>query len=164
MYSFFSYIKFLFSATNQHGVHSPFVYAYVTKCLYSKGKFADKKAINIFLKSISYFNSKTLKIDSKNEVYLNYIKKDFANIKINSLPYDALYIESCKDWDNIILEEEIKNTSWVFINNIHKNKEENSLWEQIKTQKEITVSIDLFYCGLIFFRKEQEKEHFKIRC
>lgn len=29
-----AYLKFLTKATNQHGVHSPFVYAFVTQCLY----------------------------------------------------------------------------------------------------------------------------------
>ena len=37
-YSFWSYINFIFSATNQHGVHSPFVYNLVTKCFYNRTK------------------------------------------------------------------------------------------------------------------------------
>ncbi|WP_442844635.1 O-methyltransferase [Leeuwenhoekiella sp. H156] len=31
-----AYLKFLRKATNQHGVHSPFVYAFVTRCLYDR--------------------------------------------------------------------------------------------------------------------------------
>jgi len=31
-----SYLFFLLNSTNQHGVHSPFVYNFVTKCLYKK--------------------------------------------------------------------------------------------------------------------------------
>ena len=31
-----AYSQFLRKATNQHGVHSPFVYTFVTKCLYRK--------------------------------------------------------------------------------------------------------------------------------
>ena len=31
-----AYLKFLRKATNQHGVHSPFVYAFVTQCLYDR--------------------------------------------------------------------------------------------------------------------------------
>ncbi|WP_304157534.1 hypothetical protein [Mesonia mobilis] len=45
-------------------------------------------------------------------------------------------------------------------------KENNSLlnsWQEIKNHPEVTVTIDTFYWGLVFFRKEQEKEHFKIR-
>jgi predicted O-methyltransferase YrrM len=36
-----SYLKFLKRSTNQHGVHSPFVYDLVTKCFYDKTKFSE---------------------------------------------------------------------------------------------------------------------------
>lgn len=36
-----SYFKFLKTASNQHGVHSPFVYSFVTKCLYDKNRYSD---------------------------------------------------------------------------------------------------------------------------
>jgi len=163
MYSFISHIKFLFSATNQHGVHSPFVYSYLTKGLYTKEKLATLKSVDILLKSIRYFNIKNLKIDSENNIYQNNIKEKFPNLKIIAPEFDAVYLEKCSDWNTTIIEKEIKNTTWVLINNIHNNKEENYFWEKIKKQKGVKVSVDLFYCGIIFFRKEQEKEHFKIR-
>ncbi|GGI58053.1 O-methyltransferase [Winogradskyella haliclonae] len=36
MYQILAYITFLLKSTNQHGVHSPFVYDFITKCLYDK--------------------------------------------------------------------------------------------------------------------------------
>ncbi|MEN8126127.1 MAG: class I SAM-dependent methyltransferase, partial [Bacteroidota bacterium] len=33
-----SYLKFLLSSTNQHGIHSPFVYDLTTKCFYVSSK------------------------------------------------------------------------------------------------------------------------------
>ena len=35
--------------------------------------------------------------------------------------------------------------------------------ERNNKSKEVTVSIDLFFIGLVFFRKEQVKENFIIR-
>jgi len=36
-------------------------------------------------------------------------------------------------------------------------------WAQIKAHPQVTVTVDLFWIGLVFFRKGQEKEDFKIR-
>jgi predicted O-methyltransferase YrrM len=36
-------------------------------------------------------------------------------------------------------------------------------WEEIKAHPQVTVTIDLFWIGLVFVRKGQAKEHFKIR-
>ena len=36
-------------------------------------------------------------------------------------------------------------------------------WEEIKAHPQVTVTIDLFWIGLVYFRKGQVKEHFKIK-
>lgn len=36
-------------------------------------------------------------------------------------------------------------------------------WEEIKQHPDVTVTVDLFWIGLVYFRKGQAKEHFKIR-
>ena len=36
-------------------------------------------------------------------------------------------------------------------------------WETIKNHTKVTVTIDTFQWGIVFFRAEQEKEHFVIR-
>ncbi len=36
-------------------------------------------------------------------------------------------------------------------------------WEEIKKHPKVKVTIDTFQWGIVFFRKEQEKEHFIIR-
>lgn len=36
-------------------------------------------------------------------------------------------------------------------------------WEQIKQHPQVTVTIDLFWIGLVFFKKDQAKEDFRIR-
>ena len=35
-------------------------------------------------------------------------------------------------------------------------------WEEIKKHPQVSVTVDLFFWGLVFFRKEQEKENFII--
>lgn len=36
-------------------------------------------------------------------------------------------------------------------------------WEAIKNHPDVTVTVDLFWIGLVYFKKGQAKEHFKIR-
>jgi len=36
-------------------------------------------------------------------------------------------------------------------------------WAIIINHPKVTVSIDTFYWGIVFFRKEQVKEHFTVR-
>jgi hypothetical protein len=36
-------------------------------------------------------------------------------------------------------------------------------WEEVKAHPRVTLTIDLFFCGIVFFRKEQrQKEHFTL--
>lgn len=54
--------------------------------------------------------------------------------------------------------------SILIFDDIHWSKEMEEAWETIKANALVTLSIDLFFIGIVFFRKEQkEKEHFTIR-
>ncbi len=56
------------------------------------------------------------------------------------------------------------NNDSVFIfDDIHWSDEMEEAWEEIKAHSSVTVTIDLFFIGLVFFRKEQEKQDFVIR-
>ena len=54
--------------------------------------------------------------------------------------------------------------SILVFDDIHWSKEMEQAWEEIKQDPSVTLSIDLFFIGLVFFRKEQKvKQHFVIR-
>jgi len=55
------------------------------------------------------------------------------------------------------------NESIMIFDDIHWSKGMTEAWESIKQDPRVKVSIDTFYWGMVFFRKEQEKEHFHIR-
>lgn len=57
----------------------------------------------------------------------------------------------------------IHNDSVLIFDDIYWSESMTQAWEVICAHAEVTVSIDSFYWGLIFFRKEQPKQHFKIR-
>lgn len=164
-YRFLAYLKFFFTATNQHGVHSPFIYDFVTKCLYKKSKFKGDKTIRTLLKSIAYFKAKKVHITSKKTYVQSQVINTFPQIELDNHPYDIMYM----DWPNAelfqsgITDNLYHNNTMILIKNIHQNKENSDNWELIKGNEKVKVSVDMFLCGVLFLRKEQAKEHFKIR-
>src|ERR1035437_3856049 len=59
--------------------------------------------------------------------------------------------------------EHAGNDSVFIFGDIHWSDEMEEAWEEIKSHSQVTVTIDLFFLGLVFFRKEQAKEDFIIR-
>ena len=52
LYQIKSYVKFLLRSTNQHGVHSPFVYDLITKCFYDKSNFQEYEILKKYRKGL----------------------------------------------------------------------------------------------------------------
>lgn len=161
-YSTFSFFKFLLKSQNQHGLHSPFVYDFVTKGLYTKqnnkSELIDnyelnklsKKQQNILSKIISYFNIDTIHFDYKvfkNTSDINYKLLFISDItKINELNFSKL-----------------SSKHFILIDGIYSKKNTTNQWRELIKNNHACVTIDLFYFAIIFFRKEQAKEHFIIR-
>jgi predicted O-methyltransferase YrrM len=54
--------------------------------------------------------------------------------------------------------------SILVFDDIHWSKEMEQAWDEIKNDPAVTLSVDLFFIGLVFFRKENKaKQHFTIR-
>ena len=255
LYQTLQYIKFLFKSTNQHGVHSPFVFNLVTLCFYDKTQYpayktmatyrnallSNQSKINIkdlgfgshktksskrsvssmakhagtrlnraklMYRMVNYFNSSKIlelgtslgiatqamhlgnpkaditsiegcpnlsefsKTNFEKHAYQNIlvINKEFklAIADLNSKPFDLIFFdgnhqkESTLQYFNALLTN-IHNDSIFIFDDIYWSKKMTEAWEIIKQHPKVTVTIDTFFWGLVFFRKEQGKEHFKIR-
>ena len=257
-----TYLKFLLKSTNQHGVHSPFVFELVTKCFYDKKKYTEYnllknhrkkllenkesieitdfgagskifksnlRAINKMAKNsgispkrsrllfrlVKYFKpsnilelgthlglstvalhlghtdasvvtvegcENTLNVAKhefeasfgKGVTFINsdfdtYLKNtDFSYLKENKNHWNLVYFdgnhskEATERYVEHLLSTVTNQTLWVF-DDIHWNKEMEETWENIRKRPEVTVTIDTFQWGIVFFRKEQVKEHFTLR-
>ena len=250
------YLKSLTKSSNQHGVHSPFVYHLVTKCLYKKTEatsfklfskikqnslenktvlkvtdfgagskvfksknrevskiakvagISNKKA-KLLIRLIAYFKpvnileigtsiglgTSAIKIGNSDSQITTlegcpetsriaqelFKKNDFNKINIitgnfkETLPkvikqqqFDFIYFDgnhnkkATLDYFNTCLATINNNSVWVF-DDIYWSKEMKEAWSEIKKHPKVTVTVDIFHWGIVFFRKEQEKEHFKIR-
>lgn len=63
---------------------------------------------------------------------------------------------------DLLLPTITNDSVWIF-DDIHWSLEMEEAWEIIKKHPKVTVTIDTFQWGLVFFRREQPKEHFVIR-
>ena len=66
------------------------------------------------------------------------------------------------DYFELLLPTATNDSVWIF-DDIHWSAEMEEAWEIIKKHPKVSVTIDTFQWGLVFFRKEQPKEHFIIR-
>lgn len=255
MFQVIEYIKFLFKSTNQHGVHSPFVYNLVTKCFYDNTKYnaytklseyrkslltnkqqieitdfgagskvfkSNLRAINSITKTsgstlkrtkllyriiqyfkpqhtlelgtslgiatqamalghlenqvtsiegcpnISNFTNQQLNSFNINNTSLKTGEFDKALSEIENTHYDLIFFdgnhnkEATLKYFNILVNKSHNNSIFIF-DDIHWSKDMVEAWNIIKMHPKVTVSIDTFFWGFIFFRKEQMKENFTIR-
>lgn len=253
-----TYIKFLLKSSNQHGIHSPFVYDFITKCLYKKNlielekvKFLKKYKIALnnndniisitdfgagskhfnsnkrkistiakragisnkrgllLLKITQYFNTEkileigtslgiatasfsiantnanittlegcpeTAKIAEKQfETFgLKNIHLEVGNFNktlntaLQNKKYDLIYFDGNHNKESTInyfkqCLSAINNDSVFIFDDIYWSKGMEEAWNYIKNHKKVTLSIDTYQWGIVFFRKEQAKEHFTIR-
>ncbi|MEC3907326.1 class I SAM-dependent methyltransferase [Tamlana sp. 2201CG12-4] len=254
-YQVIQYIKFLFKSTNQHGIHSPFVFDLVTKCFYDKAHYSAYNAISSYKKSLLKINTKINVLDlgkgsrlikrKERKVYaiaknagttykrakllyrlskyfksksilelgtslgiathalssghpeakvttiegcpntakfakeglqahqannITVITGDFNDHikKLDSNSFDLVFFdgnhqkEATLNYFEVLLPTAHNNSVFIF-DDIYWSKGMTEAWEIIKQHPKVTVTIDTFYWGLVFFRREQVKEHFTIR-
>ncbi|MEC8831262.1 MAG: hypothetical protein VX772_02795, partial [Bacteroidota bacterium] len=118
-FRFISYLKFLGKSTNEHGVHSPFVFQYVTQCLYSKKKLHQNKSINVLLKTISYFGFEKVSIKNNDEV-MELVEQTFPHIQFDENRLDLFFVDEMDIplFQEIHSEGKLHNDSLVLVNSI----------------------------------------------
>ncbi len=66
------------------------------------------------------------------------------------------------EYFNLLLPTITNESVWIF-DDIHWSSDMENAWKSIKNHPKVKVTIDTFQWGIVFFRAEQEKEHFVIR-
>ena len=95
-------------------------------------------------------------------------EKFLQNHQISIVNYQLIYFdgnhskEATLQYFELLLPTITNETVWIF-DDIHWSTEMTQAWNIIKRHSKVTVTIDTFQWGLVFFRIEQEKEHFTIR-
>jgi predicted O-methyltransferase YrrM len=116
---------------------------------------------NIAQKSFEKFNFKNINVRTVN--FSKTLPEALQNVKYDLIFFDGNHQkEATIDYFEQCLLH-IHNDSVFIFDDIYWSKGMQEAWQHIKEHPLVTISIDTFYWGIVFFRKEQKKQHFTIR-
>jgi len=118
--------------------------------------------------NLSAFTKKNFERHQLNNIEIE--TGDFVEVIQNLKPnnYDLIFFDGNHQREATLnyfeaLSSKAHNDSVFIFDDIYWSKGMTEAWQIIKKHPKITVTIDTFYLGFVFFRKEQVKEHFTIR-
>lgn len=151
----FEWLVHFLSANSRHGTHSPFVYRLVDEVVYAKRKASESgdKVKRLTARLIDWLQPST--------VYTLGSEQHLPS------PLDFVMID-CSDYEKVGAQIEalwprLHSKSVLVLSDFHCHAGAKALWQSIKAKPDVTVTIDLFRVGLVFFHPGQAKEDFKIR-
>jgi predicted O-methyltransferase YrrM len=104
-----------------------------------------------------------INIDFINTEFSSYLKTATGNCDWKLIYFDGNHSKlATLEYFKLLLPTITNETVWVF-DDIHWSADMEEAWKEIKNNPKVTVTIDTFQWGLVFFRQEQPKEHFVIR-
>ena len=163
------YLLFLWKSTNQHGVHSPFVFRLVTQCFYRREKIPcthypkgiTTKKGQFLLRLVKYFDPKSIKIYSDSKDFAFLFRSSLTEITSEQKDMIILYQRDNKPIAEELLAEMHNDSILILVSPHHKENE--NFFKELSENKAFTVVIDTFFFALFFVRSEQERESFVIR-
>ncbi len=119
-----------------------------------------------FSKKINFINtefSSYLKIEQPTTYNLQPTTRNLQPTTYNLIFFDGNHSKKATlEYFELLLPTIDNETVWIF-DDIHWSQEMEEAWELIKKHPKVTVTVDTFQWGFVFFRSEQVKEDFIVR-
>ncbi len=148
------YALHFLTSHSRHGTHSPFVYQLVDEVIYvpRKKQESPDKVERLICRLVSRFSPGCVfRIgDPQPTRPLDFVIADG----------DHMETVASQLWQ---LWPQLHAGSVLILIGIYRNSEMKELWRTIQERSDVTVTVDLFHLGLVFFHEGQAKEDFRIR-
>lgn len=184
-----SYLLHYLKANNRHGIHSPFVYRLIDKVIYdfhAENNYAQLKSLGecayplkiwqLFYRLVADANPGTVLIsdtDSATETCVHLAAPDADVVTLSSgntgdkPKADLVLIKKQPAHQLLAIFDQcmpyVQENTLMVINNVHQHPQNKPIWQAIQSKQEVTITIDLFWLQLVYFRKGQVKENFEVR-
>lgn len=185
-----SYTSFLWNSIDDHGIHSPFMFRFVSKAFYARGPRLSKKEHKVQNMQVGYPQAELMyRILNYMRPAKSFVIGEDADKVIEMLRYageenkiklwffspmapipggaDFTVVADTKkeaimaSFERIL--SDIHNDTVCIIPNIHDTPQTEAAWQEIINHPNVTVTVDLYHLGLVFFRREQVHQHFMVR-
>ena len=108
-------------------------------------------------------------MEFKNVDFINTeFSKQLSTYKLQPITHNLIYFDgnhskkATLEYFELFLSTATNDSVWIF-DDIHWSSDMEEAWEVIKNHPLVTVTIDTFQWGIVFFRKEQKKEQIKLK-
>lgn len=128
-------------------MHSPFVYQLVDEVIYSTQSVEQISLPESLQKQTPKVQAMLGRI-----LQAHAPSGDFTNVYVVDTPTAQADMLAQAKPDTLLI-----------VRGIYDSTEQKNQWKRIQAHSTVTVTIDLFYVGLVYFREGQAKEDFKIR-
>jgi predicted O-methyltransferase YrrM len=114
-------------------------------------------------KNFKYDNIHLVISEIENHLQSSKLRSSVETEKLDLIYFNANHSKKATlAYFDLLLPTTNNETVWIF-NDIHCSPAIEEAWEIIQKHPKVKVTIDSFKWGFVFFRYEQEKEHFVIR-
>lgn len=156
---------FWWKSSSRHGIHSPFIYQFLDQGLYRKdlGRLPSQK--RLLLAAADYFKPGRVCTSNPESGLAGWLGKTRPSLFCDETPYDFYLFDTPEKNLSVVLgqPELWHNNSVVFVGNIRSNRAAYLRWQDATRILPVRVILETYPAGLLFFRRQQARQHFKIR-
>ena len=161
----FEKIGFWLRSRNRHGIHSPFVYGFLDHTLYARECPGCTPEQRLLLAAALHFGPRRIGVGPGGNALADWLRPYLPEGAWGEPPYD-LYIAGRpgEELEKTLNEPAFwHNESVIFVGGLREGSHARGAWQRLCCLPQLRVTLETYRAGLLFFRRQQARQHFRIR-